>query len=317
VSRSAPIWRAALLALALFLLVAPGASAHPKFPRPGALPSEYVLPGNTVFPEGVTTRPGSDEFFVSSTTDGTIFRGTLDDATTEVFLPPGGDGRVNAVGLRASRHRLVVAGGATGLIFVYDIRSGRLLRRFSTGSGAAINDVAIAPDGDAYVTDSQRGLLFHIPARLLKRPSDETTALQPFVDFKPTPVGSYSNGVVPVGNRYLLVGGLISGVIARVDRRTKEVRAVDLGDETVPVPDGLARRGRTVYVVNLARRVTELKLSHRWLRARVVRHITSPRFRLPTTVAIAGRRLLVVNSQFDRRGGSPVLPFTVSAVPRP
>ena len=44
------------------------------------------------------------------------------------------------------------------------------------------------------------------------------------------------------------------------------------------------------------------------------RQITSPRFHLPTTVAIAGRRLLVVNSQFDKRSGTPVLPFTVSAV---
>ena len=44
--------------------------------------------------------------------------------------------------------------------------------------------------------------------------------------------------------------------------------------------------------------------------------ITSPSFTLPTTVAVAGRRLLVVNSQFNRRD-SPELPFTVSSVPRP
>ena len=82
------------------------------------------------------------------------------------------------------------------------------------------------------------------------------------------------------------------------------------------IPDGLARTGKTVYVVNLASRVTELKLSGRRLRARVVRQITSPRFRFPTTVAIDRRRLLVVNSQFNQRGGSPVLPFTVSAESR-
>jgi Cu-Zn family superoxide dismutase len=37
----------------------------------------------------------------------------------------------------------------------------------------------------------------------------------------------------------------------------------------------------------------------------------------PTTAARAGKRLLVVNSQFDKRGGTPVLPFTVAAVRRP
>ena len=65
--------------------------------------------------------------------------------------------------------------------------------------------------------------------------------------------------------------------------------------------------------------MTQLRLSPTAATARFVRDITSPGFRLPTTVAIAGRRLLVVNSQFDRRsaGLPPVLPFTVSSVARP
>ena len=49
--------------------------------------------------------------------------------------------------------------------------------------------------------------------------------------------------------------------------------------------------------------MTQVKLSRDWLRGTIVRQITSPSFRFPTTVQIAGRRLLVVNSQFDKRGG--------------
>ena len=60
--------RALVLAL-LLLLAVPAVAA--------TLPSEYVLPGANVFPEGVTLRPGTDQFFVSSTSDGTIYRGTL------------------------------------------------------------------------------------------------------------------------------------------------------------------------------------------------------------------------------------------------
>ena len=49
--------------------------------------------------------------------------------------------------------------------------------------------------------------------------------------------------------------------------------------------------------------------------ARHVRTIRSDRFMFPTTAARDGRRLLVVNAQFDKRPtGNPVLPFTVSAV---
>ena len=299
-----------VLALALLLLLAVPAAA-------AALPREYVLPGASVFPEGVTVRPGTDQFFVSSTGNGTIFRGTFGKPRTKVFLAPGKNGRALANGLHATRDHLIVTGSLTGLIFVYDLPSGRLVRRFSTGSDGLINDATTTPDGDAYVTDSRRGLLFHIPAKALTTRTERTKRLRPFVRLSDTPVGSYSNGVVGAGDRHLLVVGTGSGVLARVDRKTGRVREVDLGDESIPGGDGLARSGRTLYAVNAASRVTQLKLSRDWLTGTIVRHITSPRFRFPTTVAVAGRRLLVVNSQFGERGGTPVLPFTVSAVARP
>ena len=47
----------------------------------------YALPGEEVYPEGIAYRPETGEFFVGSTTDGTILRGVVgggDEA--EVFL---------------------------------------------------------------------------------------------------------------------------------------------------------------------------------------------------------------------------------------
>jgi Cu-Zn family superoxide dismutase len=211
----------------------------------------------------------------------------------------------------------VVAGGATGRIFVYDLRTRRLVRRFSTGTGGVINDVAITPSGDVYVTDSPRSRLFRIPARDLVRRSARVKRLTSFVRFPESLApGGYANGVAPAGRRHLIVGFLGSGRLVRVDLRTRALRRVQLGDSAVPAPDGIVTRGRTAYVVNSGSRVTQLALSADFARARAVRQITSPSFRLPTTVAVAGRRLLVVNSQFDRRS-SPELPFTVSSVPRP
>ena len=291
------------------LVAAPSAAA--------ALPDEYVLPGATVFPEGVTTQPGTERFYVSSTTDGTIFRGKLGRATTRVFLAPGTNGRVNAAGLRATRTRLVVAGGATGLIFVYDLRTRRLVRRLSTGTGGFVNDVAITPKGDAYATDSRRGFVFRVPAKLLRKRSHKLKTLAPAFRLAQTPVGLFSNGIASAGRRYLLVVGTTTGVLARIDLRSGQVQVVNLGGATLPGGDGIARRGHTLYVVNAASRVAVLKMSRDWLSGQILSQITSPRFRFPTTAAVAGRRLLVVNSQFNARGGTPVLPFTVSAVPRP
>jgi Cu-Zn family superoxide dismutase len=279
-----------------------------------ALPSQYTIPGDDVFPEGITLRPGTDQFFVTSTNTGTIYRGTLGKPRMTVFLEPGEDGRVSANGLRAGRDHLVVTGSVTGYVFVYDYR-GRLVRRFATGSGGLVNDVALAPNGDAYVTDSRRGLLFRIKARALSKRTSRTTRISPFVRLADTPVGLYSNGVVTAGDRYALVVGTSTGVLVRVDLKTKRVRAVR--DLALPAGDGLARTGHTLYAVNSAAKVTQVRLTRDWLGGDVVRDITSPRFRFPTTVQIAGKRLLVVNSQFDKRGQTPELPFTVAAVRRP
>jgi hypothetical protein len=282
-----------------------------------ALPSSYAIPGDNVFPEGVTLRPGSDTFYVSSTNTGTIYRGTLDKPRLKVFLPPGANGRALANGLRASRDRLVVAGSLTRRIFVYDLPSGRFVRRFQIATDGLVNDVAFAPNGDVYATDSTNGVLYRIPAAAVSKRSSTTRTLRPFVRLGDTPVGPYSNGLVAAGDRYMLVVGTSTGVLGRVDLETKRVRTVDVPAGDLAGGDGLARSGRTLYAVNAASRVAQIRLSRDWLRGTVVRQITSPSFHFPTTVQIAGPRLLVVNSQFDNRGGTPELPFTLSAVRRP
>ena len=294
------------LALALFSAALPSA----------APPSQYLFPPKAeVFPEGISLRPGSETFYVSSTANGAIYRGTLSRPRLKVFLPPGANGRSLATGVRASREHLVVAGSATGYIYVYDLPSGRFVRRFATGSGGLINDVAIAPDGDVYATDSQRGLVFRVPAKALSKRTAATARLHPFVRVKDTPIGVFANGIVAAGRRYLLVVGLGTGVVGRIDVETKRVRGVT--GFSLPVGDGLARSGRTLYGVNLGSRITQVRLSRDWLHGRVVRQITSPSLHLPTTMQVLPTRLLVVNSQFDQRGKSPTLPFTVSALRRP
>ena len=298
--------RVLLVALAGLLLVAPTASAAPR---------EYVLPGDNVFPECVALWPGTDDFFVTSTGDGTVYRGDLDRGRAKVFLRPGRNGRVNAVGARATRDRLIVAGGVTGYIWVYSLPEGRLLRRFSTGSGGLINDVAVAPNGDVYLTDSSRGRLYRLSRAATRKRRSGTTPLSPWADLSSSPTSTYTNGIVAAGERHLLVVSLSTGALVRVDRRTKRVRRVNT--PTLPAADGMALAGRSLYVVNSAARVTELRMSKDWLRATVRRQITSPRLRFPTTLAVTRRRLLVVNSQFNQRGADPVLPFTVSAIRRP
>ena len=303
-----------ILALALALL-ALASVAPATAPAGGTRPDAYVVPGAGVFPEGITTRPGTDEFFVSATNGGTVFRGVAGRRRLRVFLPPGRDGRTIAVGVRATRDRLIVLGGPLGLAWVHELPSGRLLRRFSTPPGGLLNDVAVTPAGDAYLTDSLRSQLFRIPARALARRRTGTQPLRPFLrlgaDLAP---GGFPNGIVADGRRHLIVGLLASGRLLRVDVRTRRVRPIEVRGTELPLIDGLARAARTLYVVNSSSRVTRLRLARDRRSARFERHITDPGFRYPSTAAVLGDRLLVVN--FQRGANPPVLPFTVSSVPR-
>lgn len=314
----------ALLAVSLPLAAAGAAgAARPADRDPKAGGSfTYALPGDRVFPEGIAVSGSGQRFYVTSTTDGTIFRGLVKGhAAAEVFLPGGQDGRTTAAGVKVDDGRLFVAGGATGTIFVYDVRSRTLLRRYETGTGGFLNDVAIAPNGDAYVTDSKRPFLFRIAADEL-RAGAGPSELQPFLtypSFQAAPAFN-ANGIVAVDRRTLVYVQSATGRLFRVDLRTQAVQAIDLGGASVTAGDGLVLSGRTLYVVrNALGVITRIRLAGDVRSGRVVSETADPTFRYPTTAAPVRGRLLVVNSQFGRRsaGQPPELPFTVSSIRRP
>lgn len=282
----------------------------------------YILPGDAVFPEGIAYQPTTGDFFVSSTTDGTIFRGNVRKESASVFLPGGSDGRTIANGLKVDDYedRLFVAGGNTGQIFVYDTVSGELLSSFNNQKASTfINDVAISPTGDAYFTDSFDPILYKVSIN----EADEFE-FEPWLDLTGTVVvyepGFNLNGIAASNNgKYLIVVQSNTGRLFRIDIASKEVTQIDLGGETLPNGDGiLLSKRRTLYVVrNQQELIVKVQLSGDFSRGTVVSSTTDPSFAFPTTIAQARDRLLVVNSQFDKRGSglTPELPFTVSSVP--
>ncbi len=61
-------------------------------------------------------------------------------------------------------------------------------------------------------------------------------------------------------------------------------------------------RGHHLWAVqNSLGQITEVRLDHRFRSGAVVGTTTDPSFRFPTTADIAHGRMLVVNSQFNRR----------------
>jgi Cu-Zn family superoxide dismutase len=282
----------------------------------------YILPGNAVFPEGVAYQPSSGSYFVSSTTDGTIFRGTLDQPAASVFLQPGGDGRTTAIGLKVDdRGRLFVAGGGTGQMFVYDAASGALLGKVSHGrTPTFVNDVAVTGAGDAYFTDSMQPILYKVSAGM-----DGQYTLEEWIDFTGTALvyqqGFNLNGIAATADdKYLLVIQSNTGKLFRIELATKAVAEINLGGATLNNGDGILLNGQTLYVSrNQQGLIVKVQLAADLASGSVVSSTSDPLLAYPTTLAWADGRLLVVNSQFNKRGPGlqPDLPFTITSMPAP
>lgn len=289
----------------------------------GSRPATYTIPGEQVFPEGIARQPGSKAFFVSSTTDGTIFRGDLRSPELSAFAPGGSDGRVTAIGLKADRRgRLVVAGGPTGKVFVLSTDDGSTLKVLDTGRsgmGVFLNDVAIS-DGYAYITDSMRPILYRV--RLGRNFIGE---IEEFVNFQGTAFeyqpGFNANGIaIDESGRYAIIVQSGTGKLFRVNLRSGRVVEVDLGGETVTNGDGLLLDGNVLYVTrNMQELIVPIRLFDRGRAGVVGEGVTGPQLKFPTTIALDGDRILAVNSQFDKRATMqpPELPFDVATIAVP
>ncbi len=281
------------------------------------LPDSYPLPGDAVFPEGIALDAEAGVFYVGATNGGTLFRGDIESGEVEVFAS---GTQPAAIGMEVDAYgRLWVAGGPTGSVFVYDAADGELLRAYATPEADAtfLNDIAFVRDA-VYVTDSQRPVLFRIEA------GEELGELSEFVSFEGTPFeyveGFNANGIVVApGGWALVVVSSATGELYRVGLGDGAVSRVASAAEPVTAGDGLALDGSTLYVVrNRFGQIDRLTISPA---GRAVAPagppIASEAFHFPTTAAAHDGSLFVVNSQFDRQGGTPDLPFEVVRVEIP
>lgn len=283
-----------------------------------AKPERYILPGDNVFPEGIAYQVSTCDFFVGSSADGTIFRGNVEGGKIASFSPSNQNGRRTVAGMKVNeRNYLFVAGGDTGFVFVYDTKSSNLIAKLNANSGSKpfINDVAIAPSGDAYFTDSYRPFLYKVAKNAVGN-----LQLKPWLDFTKTAViygsGFNLNGIAASNNdKYLIVVQTNTGKLYRISTATKAVTEIDLAGETLTGGDGIVLEDRTLRVVrNQQGVIAKVQFSEDFSRGFIASSFKDPSFAFPTAVARAGKRLLVVNSQLDKRnaGLSPALPFTVS-----
>ncbi|WP_448317003.1 hypothetical protein [Streptomyces sp. CO7] len=308
--------RTACLAAALLLATLTGAPA-PAVARD--LPDTYVVSREDgVLPEGITVTPNGT-MFVSSDGLGTLYRGRVGDPDLKPFPARGLEGRSSTLGVHTDRRgRVLSVGGAT--LTVHD-RHGRLLTSRTAQAGPLgaprLNDLAVTKDA-VYVTDWDNPVIHRAEIR-----GSTLGPLEPWLDIRsafPQFPARYwlLNGIVADGSgSTLLVASNGTEAVWRVDTDDKEVAPLDLGDQSFGA-DGMVLRGRTLYAVlnygaphgvYIARLDAELRTGT------VTHRLTGGELDLPTTLAVHGCRLYVVNSQNDEPPGRP--PYTVTALADP
>jgi len=295
--------RRMLLLTASVAVLAASAALAKSFPATIALPPGWQ-------PEGIAVGDGST-FYVGSIPTGAVYRGDLRSGKGATFVQ-GTTGRA-AIGIEHDRGRLFVAGGSTGKGFVYNARTGALVRelQLATGGGATfVNDVVVTKRA-AYFTDSNRAVLYRLALSKNGAPAATATALALTGDFQL--VGGFNlNGIDATHDgKTLVVVQSANGKLYRVVAATGVSKAIDLGGAVVTNGDGLLLHGRTLYVVqNRDNKIAVVALAKGLASGTVSRFITNPAFDVPTTIDRQGSRIYAVNARF----GTPAGPSTTYSV---
>jgi hypothetical protein len=262
-------------------------------------------------PEGVATRGGGKVFFVGATGDGTIYRGTVGNPTVTQFIP-GAAGK-SAVGMKIRGGKLYVAGGMTGKIYVYSVRTKELLATFDTGPGGFLNDLVVTGKG-VFVTDSFRPTLWRVTNAQVRAGSGTPQAIPVAPEIAYVPGAFNLNGIVARGHELIVVQsntGKLFSIEVKKGGTTREIH--EIASDPVLGGDGmLLDRGRLIVVRGSPAALLFLKLKHHASNAKLVATQTDPTLRGPSTVARARHLYLVVNADF----ATSTTPFTVSALPR-
>jgi sugar lactone lactonase YvrE len=287
--------------------------------------ARYALPGDNVFPEGIT-EGGGTVFFVGSMGDGTIYRGDTATGTIERFVPPDGDGRVTITGLALDGYgRLIACDYDGGQMFAYDLATGELAaRRALPDKDAWPNDVVVAGDS-AYVTDTRQPRIWRLPVgRGDVGEAELAIDLAPFGPAEP----AYLNGIVahPDGTALLAASQGEGGTLWRIGLANRDAAPVDLGGYEFNA-DGMLLDGDVLYGVtnrgddieNIRFMISAARLAPGWHSGTIIAELTDPEWDCPTTLAAVDGKLLIVCSQVRAMHAKipPHLPFQIATTDLP
>ena len=212
-------------------------------------PGEISIPGTRIFPESLTST-ADGRLIIGSLGPRIIYNVTPGSAAAEPWISADADTSLGIFG--------VLADDKTGTLWAcfaplpgnhptqgrsalkaFDLQTAKFEATYvMPTAGAACNDMAIAPDGTLYATDSANMEIVRLKAR--------DQQLQVWAgDGELGAKGGILDGIVVMGNRVLVntyLGGKLFGVPIGADGKSGAVAEIDVG-RTLERPDGMRPYG--------------------------------------------------------------------------
>ena len=265
-------------------------------------PVAFRLKDPKLIPEGIAYDPTSKQFFLGSLAQHKII---ATDAKGEARdFSASGDKLDAVLGLAVDAARGYLYAVSTNgfedsaktdrrnAIMRYNLKDGRLMDRFVAPEAMQLNDVAVAPDGTVYTTDSASGTLFR------KKPDERT-----FTRLGETGGVRGANGLTFSSDGILYV--TLSTGIARVDTDTGAATRLPQPDTVVTGGiDGLYWHDGDLFGIQNSTnpgRVVRIALADKGSRVAgltVLQSYQHPDFDEPTTGAIANGALNVIGNSY-------------------
>ena len=262
-----------------------------------SIPQEINFVQPTLFPEGLAFDTKRNRFYVSSATFGTVGAISYDGTYTPVVQDEVLTG-TTGLKLDRSNNRLFISNAANG-IGVYSPDDGSKIFYTELASllpdqQIFINDVAIDPEGNAYVTNSFAPVIYKVDRH------GNASVLFYHTDFS-TAEGDFGfNGIVYDETGFLLVAHTALGVIIKINLKDPQDFSVIQFDAPIIFPDGmlLSKNGRQLAVVSYDQ-VLLFQSHDRWSSAELISSFYTGSV-FPTTLAADKRKIYVLYSHLDK-----------------
>ena len=206
--------------------------------------SEITLPGTRIFPESITST-SDGTLIVGSLGHGNVSRIAPGSTTAEEWIKPGAGGLNQVLGVYADEksktlwvcsNNLQNKGEATSAM-AFDLKTGAVKGTYVLpGDGTLCNDIAVAPNGISYFTDTRQGSV------VMLKPGSKTLEIA-----AKDPLLAGADGLSFGEKTILYVNSVTTGKLLRLDLgpdgKSKSVVELKLS-QPLDRPDGMRAIGK-------------------------------------------------------------------------